>query len=334
MEKNKRLSQISNIRALAIILVVLGHSIILYSTGWDLYGTKWSVPLLDTMKKVIDIIQMPLFFSLSGYLFVFSHQKRRGFLHLLKNKALRLLLPYIGIGVAFMLPIRLIIGYPSYQGIGVVDIVVKFLTSNDVGHLWFLPALFVVFLLSELILLLAEKIPLCKKYAEFVLFALAAALYLEGYRVGFGYPPLLSAYKYLIWFSLGYLLCRNRDILKKLYSLWFVKWALLVVNVALLVYQVATNSTGLMVSLAITALCVINAYGAMPEASCKIIERVDRDSFGIYLFHSPLIYITFALIPNAHPALVVLINFVIFGAVAIGLTELVRKTKIKFLIGE
>ena len=82
MEKNKRLTQISNIRAVAIILVVLGHSIILYSSAWDLYGTKWSVPLLDTMKKVIDIIQMPLFFSLSGYLFVFSHQKRRGFLHL------------------------------------------------------------------------------------------------------------------------------------------------------------------------------------------------------------------------------------------------------------
>lgn len=334
MEKNKRLSQISNIRALAIILVVLGHSIILYSSAWDLYDTSVSVPALDIFKKIIDIPQMPLFFSLSGYLFVFSHQKRRGFLQLLKNKALRLLLPYIGIGVAFMLPIRLIIGYPGYQGISVVDIAVNFLTASDVGQLWFLPALFVVFLLSELILLVVEKIPFCKKYAEFVLIAVAAALYLEGYRVGFGYPPLLSAYKYLVWFSLGYLLCKNRDILMKLYSLWFVKWGLLAVNVALLVYQVATNSTGLMVSLAVTALCIVNTYGAMPGASCKMVERIDRDSFGVYLFHSPLIYITFSIIPNAHPAVVVLINFVLFGAVAFGLTELIRKTKIKCLIGE
>ena len=31
----ERLKKIENIRVLAIILVVLGHSIILYSPGWD-----------------------------------------------------------------------------------------------------------------------------------------------------------------------------------------------------------------------------------------------------------------------------------------------------------
>ena len=38
-------TKIVNIRALAIILVVLGHSIILYSSQWDLYETINQVPI-------------------------------------------------------------------------------------------------------------------------------------------------------------------------------------------------------------------------------------------------------------------------------------------------
>lgn len=33
-------NRLMNIRALAITLAVLGHSIILYSTSWDLYETN------------------------------------------------------------------------------------------------------------------------------------------------------------------------------------------------------------------------------------------------------------------------------------------------------
>lgn len=67
--------------------MVLGHSIILYPSAWDLYSTEVTAPFLDLLKKCIDPIQMPLFFSLSGYLFVLTHKKKRGFSHLLKNKA-------------------------------------------------------------------------------------------------------------------------------------------------------------------------------------------------------------------------------------------------------
>lgn len=82
MEKKKTLTgeqritwsnQIANIRALAILLVVFGHSIILYSSSWNLYSSIHSVPLLDNIKRIIDIIQMPIFFSISGYLFFFIH---------------------------------------------------------------------------------------------------------------------------------------------------------------------------------------------------------------------------------------------------------------------
>lgn len=135
MSEQKRLTQLTNIRALCIFLVVLGHSIILYSSAWRLYSTSVKCPFLDLFKKCIDPIQMPLFFSLSGYLFVFTHSKKRGLVYLLKNKALRLLVPYLGIGLLFMLPIRLAIGFPSYQGKTAAELLHNFLVSSDVGHL-------------------------------------------------------------------------------------------------------------------------------------------------------------------------------------------------------
>lgn len=63
-------------------------------------------------------------------------------------------------------------------------------------------------------------------------------------------------------------------------------------------------------------------------------EMIARNSFGVYLFHSPLIYITFANLPDANPIIVVVLNLVVFGAVAYGLTELIRKTRLKVMIGE
>lgn len=331
---SKRLSQIGNIRALAIFLVVLGHSIILYSAGWGLYETTVSVPWLDLLKRMIDMVQMPLFFSLSGYLFVLTHRKHRGLVHLLKTKALRLLVPYAGVGICYLLPVRLAVGFPSYQAMGVGEFAVKLLTSSDVGHLWFLPALFVIFLLAELILTLAEKIPGIKKLPEVFLCAAALGLYLEGYRIGFGYPPLLGAYSYLIWFSLGYLLNICQVPIRKAYTLPAVKWGLLALGAGGLGWCLLAGSVGVLLSLGAKALCIVNAYGAMPSRSCTLAEKIDRSSFGIYLFHSPLIYITFARIPNAHPAVVVFVNLVVFGAAAYGMTELVRKTKLKVLIGE
>ncbi len=48
--KNKS-NKINNLRVIAIILVVLGHSIIIYSSSWNLYQTSNKVIFLDYFKK-------------------------------------------------------------------------------------------------------------------------------------------------------------------------------------------------------------------------------------------------------------------------------------------
>ena len=68
MNENKRLNEVSFIRIFAILSVVVGHSIIVY-TGWGWYIMPVNSSFLNEVKKIIDIYQMPLFISLSGYLF-------------------------------------------------------------------------------------------------------------------------------------------------------------------------------------------------------------------------------------------------------------------------
>ena len=67
-------SNIITLRAFAIIIVVLGHSIILYDPSWTWYVPGQECPFFAGLKKIINVIQMPLFFSLSGYLFYYTIQ--------------------------------------------------------------------------------------------------------------------------------------------------------------------------------------------------------------------------------------------------------------------
>ncbi len=332
--QTKKLGQLTNIRAVAILLVVLGHSIILYSPGWRLYETVREAPVLAWLKQIINVALMPLFFSLSGYLFVFTHQKKRGLLHLLRSKSLRLMVPYFLIGGCFLIPLRFLIRYPGYQEKTIADLVSCFLLGTDVGHLWFLSALFFIFLLAELILTIAEKLPYVQKFPEIFLVLASGALYLEGYRVSFGYSPLQSAYWNLIWFALGYFLNVHHDTVKCLYGRKWAKWLLLGINVITALFCSTKASVGLLLRIALPTLYILNAYGAMPEKDCKLTDRISKNSFGIYLFHSPLIYITFATIPDAAPAIVVFLNFVVFGLLAYWLTNLVWRIKLGFVIGE
>lgn len=84
---------LSALRSIAIILVVLGHSIILYDPNWAIYSPKDNCIFFEYLKSFINIIQMPLFFSLSGFLFYFS-VKKYSFINILKKKVKRLLIPY------------------------------------------------------------------------------------------------------------------------------------------------------------------------------------------------------------------------------------------------
>lgn len=141
-------ARLNNIRALAILVVMLGHSIIIYSPAWGIYSTSNSCDFFSQLKSLINILQMPAFFSLSGFLFKSTLDKRDA-AYIIKNKILRLIVPYFFIGLFYMLPIKLIAQYPQWQGKALWKIILfDILLGFDNGHLWYLYSLFIIFCLS------------------------------------------------------------------------------------------------------------------------------------------------------------------------------------------
>ena len=72
----------------------------------------------------------------------------------------------------------------------------------------------------------------------------------------------------------------------------------------------------------------------IPNKTINILSKISANSFGIYLFHSPLIYITFRYLPNINPILMFIINFICLGIVVYYLTIFLRKLKLGIIIGE
>ena len=89
--------QIINLRSIAIILVLLGHSIIIYDSNFELLSTDVQMPFFETIKHWISFVQMKLFISISGFLMAFKCLKedKDSWFDFEKSKLVRLLVPYM-----------------------------------------------------------------------------------------------------------------------------------------------------------------------------------------------------------------------------------------------
>ena len=322
--KNKNYS-IDNLRALAILLVVIGHSIILYSHDWNLYSTIHDVIFLDKFKSIINLIQMPLFFSISGYLYVYTNS-HTNFKKMCKKKFKRLLIPYTMISLFWMIPIKKMLGYSGFDNKSLIDIF-----FNENGHLWFLPCLFLIFCLSYIVLHLFSYLKLNERKSCITLVILSWICSYFFYLIPpfFGSEIIRSVSINWIWFCIGYAIHIYKGCIGKLRSTKF-KWLIVLLFVLItfcFTFIIKNNKIG-------SLFILLTLYIFIPMKTCNVAQFLSKNSFGIYLFHSPLIYITFSLIPNVNPLIVVFVNFVLFGLIAILMTCLLRKFKLGFVIGE
>ncbi len=318
--------KIINLRALAIFMVVLGHSIILYSSSWELYKTDVVCIPLDYLKQLINFIQMPLYFSISGYLYYFSQKKNKEFQVFIIDKMKRLLVPFIVFAFFWMLPIRLIVAYPGYKDLSMILIIVKkILYGTDNGHLWFLQALFTIFAIMYF---------LCKicKEKNIIVYSITLAILLIaslfGQKIGF-IPVISNAFRYAFWFFLGFTINHyEKEIINR--KVYIASW---VTSILMLTIYIAGLQNKLIETL-ISLMLVLLLYNLIPCKESKIMKTIDNHSFGMYLFHSPLIYITYSYMANVNPFVVVFINFILFGTLSYILTRIIKNTKFKFIIGE
>lgn len=320
--------KITNIRAVAIILVIIGHSIIIYSSNWDRYTTTNEVYVLDRLKDWINLVQMPLFFSISGFLF----EKNWGnydFMSLIRNKMHRLLIPWLCVGLGWMIPIRIFVGYKGYAGAGAGQILRYFFFGQDDGHMWFLPALFICFVMAYSLKHAARVLRLRSNTTRIITICIAYTLLRKSYLIS-DIGMLRDAANYFFYFEVGAILAE----MKNLESARIKAAGFLAFSVCTITALAVPISPYSMTMVMIKTIMVISAYVIMPIKTNSITEAIGRYSFGLYLFHSPLVYITYTYLADASPVIVVAWNLIGGGMIAVAITYIIKRSPARFILGE
>jgi fucose 4-O-acetylase-like acetyltransferase len=319
------------IRFLAIIIVMFGHSIIIYDSNWGLYTSIYSSNLLVFIKHIINYIQMPIWFGLSGYLYYFSIKKKEHFKVVFLKKLKKLIIPFFMIGLFYFMPIRYIINYENFVNNSLTyNIWHNLILGFDNGHLWFLPTLFFIFLIFFF-----DKVN--NKCLDFITFIILLFFNMMSYKFS---TYLLNISFYSLFFFIGILFNKyNLKASNRVYYLFILLIILIVYNILssnnILNLNSIPNLNSIILTLVqVISLIVIFKIDYTKLAKINIINSISENSYGMYLFHSPIIYFTFKYLPNINPLFVIFINFIIFGFISYFLTHIIRKTKLKFIIGE
>lgn len=192
------------LKTIMMISVVALHSTALWTCDWFGAPARQD-PYLSSFSHWLWTFSVPSFFFASGYIYSYLKRETNRYFDskiVLKSKALRLLVPYIFISIIWCIPIWTLIFGPD-------EIIQKFVLGTSPSQLWFLLALFWVFVIAEA---LHSLFPQLMQSNKFVLSS-SVALYCTGIVLGkllpIDYWQLASGFQYLIFFQFGYVFRRS-----------------------------------------------------------------------------------------------------------------------------
>lgn len=327
--------QIVNLRGVAILMVMLGHSIIIYDHTFDLLKSDVQMPFFETLKHMISFVQMKLFISISGFLLAYKclastrqqAKQLKEWTTLVLDKAYRLLIPYLCVLLLYNNPLKYLLGIPGYKN--PKTFILEQLSGTNCAHLWFLPCLFLLMLIGYPLFCWAGK-ALCK---HLLLLTLFLGVNYFSNRLP-EYYQLREAGYYLLFFHLGYLVNWSRQIYAERLSV-IKSWKIIIplLTIIISIGYIINLATSIGYEIYLSVVIIVLFYALMPSFNSMFINEISKKSYGLYLFHSPLVYITAVFCPNMDPWLMVFVNFICFGSLAYLLTVFFSQSKLKFIIG-
>lgn len=152
----KKIIEYDMLRVVVTILVIISHCMY-YRIETAYGGIDYSglllrktivFKILEQIKEMVYSFHMPLYMALSGALFKGTISKKEiSFVKLIKNKATRLLIPFFIVSVFYSFPLKYISNYWSGTENVIKDFFVGQILLQGNTYLWFLPTLFILFLL-------------------------------------------------------------------------------------------------------------------------------------------------------------------------------------------
>ena len=317
------------IKVLTMILVVFAHAGRMY-TGDGVVTPINQSHLICSLTEYIYGFHMPLFLAASGMVYglcIDDLGKYKEPLPFIKNKAVRLLIPYLFFGLAVVATTMVFFGFSdkSYLEYCIDGIIL----AKNCRHLWYILVLFEIFLICTLAKNALQKtftIPII------TLLLLVASYFSSEVTVVFHLGNLCN---YAIYFYLGYLLNRYYEkvikILKNPISMIiFLAASILLKDSEIWVLRLILGLSGCAFAIGLTKY--------FPEflTKTKLFIKANKNGFGIYLFHPMIVYITFCFFGDKNINAILLCLFVTAFAYILSwlLTVLFRKIRLGVLIGE
>lgn len=281
MIDNRNLT-IDLLKGFLIYLVVLGHTI----SGNYMNGL--SLNFEESLRYIVYLFHMPLFFFLSGYLIKIEKLNK---VYLFKK------IKYIGIVFLISSLIYLIV----FSSISIKSIAL--LITSPYNHLWFLEVLMLYFI----VICLLKNV----NYKKVLLLSIVLAILGTGFRDfgttifnQLGYKPIFRGIEYFVYFYIGYAL-QNNLINSKLYQfnkniiflffILFISFTIINLKINLLSIDFYLSYSLGFVGLNILLIFIINQYLNLKFKNELMIQGGGASLF-IYLWHYGIITVSLHII--------------------------------------
>jgi peptidoglycan/LPS O-acetylase OafA/YrhL len=335
LSKQEELDNITFIKTVLMITVVVGHSIAFWNGTWFTRDPIIIAPSLSVLYQWIGSFHLYGFVLAAGYLYSYIRCERGGykqFLPFVSNKAKRLIVPFFFVLLLWVLPITQV--FLKYDLNAILH---NMLLAEAPGQLWFLWMLFDVFVIVW---------PLSRFFQDhFVISALfVICLYTIGFLGGIFFSnvcQIWTALQYMPFFWIGFQL-RRRTIRAIKYTIVWVGLDILLFLIDLFIPTTTTlyKATKIGIDFVLHIIGALMTYSVLQTIGNKINWRsnklfvsLSKYSMPIYLLHQQVIYCSIYLLNGkVNPYFNALINFLLAMCISIVISFLLMKFNLSFRI--
>ena len=290
------------LKVITILLVLVSHST--YYTIVTNFGginyEQWLLNVnsvflfkfLDKFREVIYYFHMPLFMAISGAFFQIQIHKNKwkDLNSLLHAKFKRLMIPFFVFTLLYTIPVKYISNY--FVQTNVVNAIIGQLFLLGNSHLWYLYALFVIFIIAYYVL---------KRDSGFWMLVFLFLLHLISNKIEL--TLIKAPIQFLFYFAMGFMFESKREVYNKFLDSKRRVLSFLVIGfVVLILFNFGIKKYSILFSKIILEILAI--YGSLLTytiayylsksttlVNTKIYQLILVNSLGIYIFSDTLNYL-------------------------------------------
>lgn len=271
---------------------------------------------------MIDLVDVPIFFILSGYL-----SRKQPVKRYFMKKIMQLIVPFFFF-TTLKLILNLSIGSFSHSENVIGEFVIAYLNGE---YYWFSYCLFIMMLISPLLWKLKKKTLIFAWIVSTIIYFIASLF--GWFSVGGGMFQLINVLRYFPWFLGGYILkCSGFPFEKRL-----VRIILLGISIIYSIIGVVTCWTGHMnyhineLLLSVTFFYIMYSVFSITQKGNSILELVSKYSYQIFFLDSFVKIILFAMVGKITSITSIMVMLIVVLNIFISVAICVIVSRIKYL---